>query len=267
MFIFGYQFPVNDAVADCICKDKSATYELLTKSGLNAVEHHYFTSPKWHHYTGNYDDETRLNGLLITHNKLVLKPNEGTGGRDVFFVNTVKELDVARNNIFKKCEAMAVSPFYNISEEYRCIVYDDKVRIIYRKVRPTVTGDGKSKIIELMKERNIKITCDDYIIDLNCVPESGVDVILTLKHNLCSGAYANSDIDLAVKNKIEQLAINAVKVIKIRFSSVDIIEVDGELKILEINSGVMAEKYAAQSNEHYIAIKDVYKDVILDYLL
>jgi hypothetical protein len=45
-YIYGYNFPNNNAAASRLCDDKSAVYEILTKHHLPAVSHFYFMNPK-----------------------------------------------------------------------------------------------------------------------------------------------------------------------------------------------------------------------------
>ncbi|MDR0751619.1 MAG: hypothetical protein LBF12_03400 [Christensenellaceae bacterium] len=265
MYIYGYQFPINNAVADALCCDKSATYELLSKRGISAVEHYYFTSPEWKHYTGCYDDEEKLLKLLEKHKRIVLKPNEGTAGDGVCFVDNLEELQKAREKIFKRTDSMAVCIYYSIKDEYRCIVLNNKAKIIFKKMRPAVLGDGVSDIRTLIDSSSVKVLDINKEINFEYVPMINERVEISLKHNLGLGAHADSNINKEIKVKIAELASNASAIIGIKFASIDIIDTMDGLKILEINSGVMAENYASQSDENYSNIKALYEEVILKY--
>jgi glutathione synthase/RimK-type ligase-like ATP-grasp enzyme len=48
----------------------------------------------------------------------------------------------------------------------------------------------------------------------------------------------------------------------INFCSVDIVKVGGQYKILEINSGVMLEKFATQSPANYSVALKIYKQAL-----
>jgi glutathione synthase/RimK-type ligase-like ATP-grasp enzyme len=54
----------------------------------------------------------------------------------------------------------------------------------------------------------------------------------------------------------------ASNVININFSSIDIVRVKDKFYILEINSGVMLEKFALQSKDNYIISKSIYKKAL-----
>jgi len=51
--------------------------------------------------------------------------------------------------------------------------------------------------------------------------------------------------------------------LNIKFASIDIIRTEGKYKILEVNSGVMMEYFAASSSENYETAKKIYREAIL----
>ena len=63
--------------------------------------------------------------------------------------------------------------------------------------------------------------------------------------------------------KIVELIINKMNV---NFASIDIVECDGNLRVLEINSGVMMEHFSKQNERTYKIAKQIYKDAILSML-
>jgi glutathione synthase/RimK-type ligase-like ATP-grasp enzyme len=65
----------------------------------------------------------------------VVKPNNGTGGDLVFKVSTINELNKAINLIFSRFDALAISPYYKIVQEYRLIVLNNEVQLLYLKQR------------------------------------------------------------------------------------------------------------------------------------
>jgi glutathione synthase/RimK-type ligase-like ATP-grasp enzyme len=60
------------------------------------------------------------------------------------------------------------------------------------------------------------------------------------------------------------LATKATKALNVKFVSVDIARIDNQLKIIEINSGVMLERFSQQSTANYQLAKNIYKRVITD---
>jgi glutathione synthase/RimK-type ligase-like ATP-grasp enzyme len=66
----------------------------------------------------------------------------------------------------------------------------------------------------------------------------------------------------ALWTKIAKLACRVTSLLNIKFASVDIVEINNELLILEINSGVMLEKFSSFSKENYKIAKKIYEKVI-----
>ena len=65
--------------------------------------------------------------------------------------------------------------------------------------------------------------------------------VLNWRHNLDSGAQPELLEQGETREACVEIAMQAAKAIGIRFGSIDVVQVDGARKILEINSGVMME--------------------------
>ncbi|MGC2779379.1 MAG: RimK-like protein, partial [Bradyrhizobium sp.] len=146
--IFGYDLGLNGAVAHRLACDKAATATLLMASGVPAIPHAFFlapvptsrTEPPW----------TPMLELLEAHPRgVVVKPNEGTSGRSVTRVATRDELKRAAGAIFDIGANVTISPFVEIEDEVRVVQLDEAPLIVYRKQRPSVTGDGEQSLQEL----------------------------------------------------------------------------------------------------------------------
>lgn len=266
MFIYGYQFPLNDAAAELICGDKAATSAVLAGCGIPTAEHEFFMSPSNAHYTGGDGNWACLTGLLQRHGRLVCKRNSGSGGTGVYLVSGQQELECTVSEIFRGSRSMSVSPFYDIINEFRVIMLDGNVRLIYKKIRPFVTGDGKHTTFELAFDKYNSSMCSlDIIADLSAIPVSGEKVNLGWKHNLGQGSKAAVVEDAELQSRLAALAVHATEVLNIKFASVDIIETASGMMILEINSGIMMENFAASSKENYNTSKTIYSDAITSY--
>jgi len=267
MYIYGFQFPVNDAAAQLICGDKAGLAEVLRANGIPAAVHEFFMPPSASaQYTGGTGNWERLSALLKQHGRLVLKRNSGSGGTGVYLVQNQGELEAVSGDIFRGGRYMAVCPYYEIENEFRLIILNGQVRVVYRKMRPEVTGDGEHSVAQLIRstfgEENITV---DAGVDVDAVPAAGELVRLNWKHNLGQGAHAELLEEGPLKERLIALAGRAAKCINIRFASVDIISVGGELMVLEINSGIMTEAFALSSAESYQQVKALYSDAIDTY--
>jgi len=265
--IFGYKFALNSDTAGRICEDKSAAAELLAQGGVPAVPHELFFSPNNLHFIGEEGNGQRLNALLAQHGELVCKTNEGTGGSHVYRVKTAAELEKAAAAVFSASRTMAVCPFVAIEQEYRVILLDGEVQLMFAKRIPALTGDGKQTLRALLAA---------YLRDGGTLPEKlpesaapdailpeGARFPLHWKHNLGQGAGSEEVTDAARIQALTALAKRAAETVGIRFASVDIIQSTRGLQVLEINSGVMMEHYSRESTAQYETAKEIYRRAIL----
>jgi len=260
--ILAFQFDLNTAAVQAICKDKCAASDVLSHYGIPCVEHLFFTNPLSGYLpkSGNYK---YLHELLAKHQKLVCKPNAGASGTNVFPVADSGELERAMAKIFKSADSMAVSPYHEIEKEFRLIVLDGKVKLAFSKEIPFVKGDGRSTLAELMSKSGIAaLPADMGDISLSTVLE--VDEIWKYgwKHNLAHGAVPQVVNDEALISELSKLALRASEALNIKFASIDIIRSADSYKILEINGGVMMEHFASASPENYTKAKAIYKEAI-----
>ena len=253
---FGYDVGLNSAIAHRIANDKAATAEVLQACGVACVPHTLFLNPKMNEYIPPQRSwETMLALLRENPNGVVVKPNEGTSGDSVFRVSTEPDLELAVQRIFSSSLGLAVSPYLDIENEVRVILIDDHPLVVYRKQRPTIVGDGKHSLLELAfaaTPAELRSTVLPALIEnrdrtaLDAVPLPGQRHVLSWRHNLDSGARPELLEQGKIREACIEIAVQAAKAIGIRFGSIDVIQVDGAWKILEINSGVMMEALGRQ---------------------
>lgn len=265
--IFGYQFENNSATSQLICTDKCASSEILRSKDIPAVEHFFFISPDDLHYIGLEGNWPRMLELLKKYGHLVCKPNEGTGGIDVFQVSTAAELELAVNTVFAHSRSLALSPFYPIDQEYRVILLNNEVKLAYAKTIPSLSGDGKSSFKQLLLQQNPAlletIPTGEFGEDLlNKIPANGEKIPLNWKHNLGQGAQPEIVSDPQLMAQLSSLALQAAQVVNVQFASVDIIRTMGRLMVLEINSGIMMESFARMNAQNYLLAKSIYQEAI-----
>ena len=82
------------------------------------------------------------------------------------------------------------------------------------------------------------------------------------RHNLCFGATSRLVDAADVVAAVTVLAQRAMTALDLRFASVDLVDVAGELAVLEINSAVTLERFSAQAREHAQLARDVYRDAV-----
>ena len=272
-YIFGYQFGLNSASVHSICCDKCAASDVMTSLDIPNVEHFFFMSPSNQKYIKHNGNWNAMIALLNKYGKIVCKPNDGTGGNQVFLVSNQYELEKTVYTLFEDNRAIAISPYYDINNEYRVIVLEGAIRLIYSKQRPYVIGDGKKTLFELLrdyltKNSTIKILTEGSIIgfDLKSIPLENEKVYLNWKHNLGQGAMAVIENDGENADKIKKIVELIINKMNVNFASIDIVECDGNLRVLEINSGLMMEQFSKQNERTYKIAKQIYKDAILSML-
>ena len=263
--ILGYQFGLNSASVNMLCCDKCAASEIMSECGIPNIEHELFASPENQKFMGFPGNWKRLLELLDQYGTVVCKPNQGTGGENVCRCSTKYELEEAVHRIFLKSDYMAVSKFYEIEDEYRAIILDGKIRLIYRKKRPQITGDGVHSIAGLcmLYADHGQLPSEFGVADFSRIPAKGEKVILNWKHNLGLGAHADLLSDGPVRKELSDIVSRVYKEIGVRFASIDIVGTNEGFKVLEINSGVMMENFAGQSSQNYLTAKKIYRDAIL----
>lgn len=267
MFIYGYKFPNNNASIEQICNDKSALSDILAIHKVPHVEHYYFMSPNNEQYTGENGDWNRMEELLCKYKRVVCKTNTGSGGRNVFKVDSQKKLEVAIHNIFSKTKSLCIAPYRTIKSEYRVIIVNSNIGVIYEKRRPFIIGNGIDTIQHLIKNDDTLSTLDiDSDIDLYYIPALQEKVEVSWKHNLGQGAKPVVVSDSFLQERLSALALSCVLALDIEFASVDIIESEYGLEILEVNSGIMMENLAKSSPANYAIAKEIYKKAIFSFL-
>ncbi len=264
MFIHGYNFPVNDTSFTLIANDKACTSEVLTSFGIPNVEHSYFMSPNDLHYVkylgidGNWSSMTRL---LEKYGKVVVKPNSGTGGAGLYIVDSREKLEKAVNDIFSKTTTLSICPFYEIENEFRVIILNGTVRLVFKKIRPYVIGNGTDNVAVICAKCG-KSVSSDISIDLSYIPNENEKVEIGWKHNLGQGSTPEILHSGEQYNEITSLALQTLSVLGGAFASVDCVSVNGKYRVLEVNSGVMMDNFANTNKESYNTAKSIYRDAI-----
>ncbi len=265
-FISGYKFDLNSHGIGLIADDKYALYEVLKSKNIPVIEHKivynkmnnldYAIGCNTYEYVKEYFEKN--------NNNIVIKPNDGTCGKNVFNVTDVNEIDIVLDKIFLKNYSISMCPFYKIKHEYRAIMLDGENKLLYTKYLPIVTGDGNKTIRQLLLDFNY-----DYFIDK--LEDSKYDKVLpknktfeyNWKFNLSQGSIAKKLNDKVLQDRLIKIAKQVCKEINLKFGSIDIIETtNNELLVLEVNSGVMLENYIRLNPNEYIYAKDIYRNAI-----
>lgn len=260
-YLFGYKFPMNDHGIGLVLDDKYAFYEVLNNLNLKTVE----VKPVFENY--NPDN---LVEYLNEHKELIVKSKNGTCGTEVFKVDNPVDLFDKVDFLLNKNTPICLSPYYNIKSEYRVIILNNEVKLMYGKKRPILIGDGKKTILELLQEFNPNYyrkqnNLDNLEMNLNRVLDINQKLEIGFKFNLSRGSVIFDINDLNLESKLQSMALVVTSKLNIKFASVDIIETfDNELLILEANSGVMMDNFMKLNKNGREIAKSIYKEAILN---
>lgn len=265
-FISGYKFDLNTHAIGLIADDKYALYDVLKEKNISVIKHEIvYKKTNKSDYAIGCNDYGYVRDYFIKNNKhIVIKPNDGTCGHNVFNVTDISEIDSILDRLFINNFSISICPFYDIKHEYRAIMLDGECKLLYKKYLPIVIGDGKRTLRQLLLEFN-----HDFFI--NKLQDSKYDRVLeknekfqyNWKFNLSQGSTAKKYEDEILSKRIITIAKKVCKEINLGFGSVDIIEtVNNDLLVLEVNSGVMIENYIRLNPDEYENIKNIYKNAI-----
>lgn len=255
--IVGYKFPLNYQSTAQIMDDKGLFYDLMQYKNLPIIKH--FVIDK------NTKEKLINNFFKQEKERIVVKGNIGTCGKEVFLVDNISDLKKTINNLLTKQDTLSLCPYYEIINEYRVIVLNGKEKLIYGKKRPIVIGDGHSDLLTLAKIFNEKYYNDEekqHFIK-NYIPAKGEEVMLSFKFNLSMGSVPYLDIDSQIKNNILAIVHKIIRELDIVFASIDIIETTNhQLFIMEANSGIMMNNFIKQIANGYDIAYEIYNEAI-----
>ena len=250
-YITGYRFDNNGYATSEIMNDKGLFYDVMTYKNIPVVEQKVL----FHNYEKN-----EVLAYFNNHNReIIIKGNTGNAGKEVFKINKEEDLFIVIDKLFQKEYSISLSPFYDIKNEYRIVVLNKKIRLIFGKIKPFVLGDGKKNVMELASEINYFSELENPLY----IPKKDEKIELNFKFNLSSGGRVFLNIDDDVKNKLERLALMVANNLNILFASIDIIVTrDEEILVMEANSGVTLNRFLKQNPGYFIVIYNIYKDAI-----
>lgn len=258
--ISGYRFPLNDHALGSVIDDKYAFYDLCKLLKLPIIEHHILFNP-----SSKLGKNTRklLNEYFDIYNKdVVVKPNMGTEGTDVFHITNREELIKVTNNLFLNNFSISICPFYKIDNEYRVVVLNNQTELIFEKHKPVVIGDGIKQVKELLMDLNPyyfkDINLDNYSKVLNNNERYEYD----WRFNLSKGATAKIVTDKILYDKLSNIALDVASKINGKFLSIDIIKCQDKFYLMEANSGVCICKVCNFIDKDLKLTKEIYRKAI-----
>ena len=215
---------------------------------------------------------------------VVVKPNDKSKGEGVYKVNNSAEYKFAAENILKHNYVMQIQKFCT-GRDYRIVVLDGIVISAYERKPLSIIGDGKSTIIELLKNkqssflnegRDTKINFEDERIKQNLINKGlkynsiinkDNEIPLLDNANLSSGGSA-VDFTNLIHTDFKNLAVDVTKKMCLRLCGVDVLTDDitkpiSDYNIIEINAAPGLDNYAFIGSEQNAIVDDLYMQILL----
>lgn len=210
MLIVGVNdYPDTSYCGEFITSCKLLTYKLVHKKGIPMPKTYHFTSLK---------EVEELWKKKFKKNPVVIKPDNSALGLDVYVnLKTIKDIQGATLNILKRYQKEGLIQEYKQGKDLRIQAVGGKLFAACIRVPAHVTGDGKSSINKLVREKNetkrrlneynvikinkeTKILLKEQKLKLSSVPEKGQPVKLKKIANIGQGGEAVDVTDRVHKN-------------------------------------------------------------------
>lgn len=266
-FIWSRRFDLNSAIASRLADNKYETSIVLQSCNIPVVECYKLSRIGTEEYENNPDSNLCVcRKLLEQYGTIVIKPNNSYEGKNVYRCSTMKEVEKALQSIYSSYKFIVATPYINAVNEYRTFILNGTILLIYKKKLPHIIADGKSTLMELLVGQSYDFEMINHQLykELNFIPPAGQKIILNWKFNLTQGASCQIIEKSDLYSKLCNLAIKSANAIGISFATIDIIEEEnGNLSVLEINSGVAMDQFIQQVPSGKNIATNIYEKAIL----
>lgn len=226
---------LNSQSSGLIAADKFATYEVLRAANVPVIKHSILYPFDNHRdFAEGCNTPEYLENYFNEHQRdIVLKPNQGFGGCGITHITSASQFPQALKDAFAHADSASLCPFYHIRREYRLIMLDGKLRLLYGKER------GNDWRFNLQNGANsIEVT------------------------DPAAREYLASLAERAVKEL--NLRFCSVDIIELDPSDPHLSGPDTDkFLVIEVNSAVETTHYLAQHPDQAAFVEQIYRDAIL----
>jgi D-alanine-D-alanine ligase-like ATP-grasp enzyme len=215
---------------------------------------------------------------------VIVKPNSGSQGHGVSLVHTKRQFYTAVREIFKHDKVVLVQKQVK-GKDYRLVVLDKKVISAYERIPLSVIGDGKSTILQLLKEKqrqfivsgrdtqvkNTDPRISDKLkhqkLDFDSIIPKGKKIFLLDNANLSTGGDS-VDVTNTIHHSFKRIAIELTRNMGLRLCGVDLMingdstDKPDEYWILEINAAPGLDHYVTTGKDQEKIVEDLYLKVL-----
>jgi len=283
-----YSLDLNHIASADIARDKDYAKFFMKNRGYPVAEGQTFFEDSWARIVKS---SRKIPQALKYAEKMsypvIVKPNSKSQGSGVNLVHNAKELKHALVEIFKN-DKVAIVERYLPGRDYRIVVLDGEIISAYERIPLSVTGDGKSSIINLLKQkqklfekqnRDTRINFNESRIKMKLkkagygfrsVLAKGQQVFLLDNANLSTGGDA-LDMTNTIHKSFKKVAINLTKDMGLRIAGVDIMVQKGDITqnspkclyyIIEINAAPGLDHYVTTGKKQKKIVETMYLKVL-----
>ncbi|WP_164218471.1 acetate--CoA ligase family protein [Virgibacillus sp. YIM 98842] len=273
----------SSRVGSILCTNKEDSRYLLKQKGLTVTESRLFKDSDF--------DEAVKYAEKIGY-PVVVKPTTLSRGRGI-------TPDIKQKESLQKAWTKAVNAYKKKSknhkilvekhfhgEDFRFYVVGDKLVSATHRKRASVTGDGKSSVLQLIKRKNNERQVNPYLvdhlipedytllemlheqkIDLDFIPKMNQEITLRKQSNIHAGGD-NIDVTDSAHPEFKAIAIKAIQAIPgLAYGGVDIIAPDITIKPNEKNHIVSEVEFSPAPLAHfpYLGKKRNMAGAVIDY--
>lgn len=245
----GSPYALNDANAASLARDKSFCAEALRAAGLPPLPGRlFFVTKRWAEMRspGREPEDARAFAAGAEY-PLFCKPISASNGLHAEVIDDPAAFDDYMSRVAREHFAILAQPYVR-GDEHRVFVLHGRALFSYRKHQPTIIGDGRSTLRELITRADIqgnRKARDESgaLVPLNAIPPRGARIVSEGPANRSAGGVSADLVDGAPK-ALADLAIKAADALALRLAGVDIFDVSpardqSDLVIIEVNSNPM----------------------------
>ncbi|WP_066774174.1 ATP-grasp domain-containing protein [Candidatus Viadribacter manganicus] len=266
----GTPYALNDARAASIARDKAFCAEVLRQAGVPVLDGRmFFVTKRWAEMRSpGREPEDAMSFAAHVQYPIFCKPLSASNGLFAEVIDNAAEFTGYMTRVEREHFAILAQPFVR-APEYRVFVLNGRPLFSYRKTLPSVVGDGKSTLQELVavkscdpdapplkargRDRNgVKLDAEDVAI-------AGAEIVLDGPANRSAGG-GSADLQDGAPRSLADLALRATNAIGLSLAAVDIFDVNGSLRepvVIEVNSNPMIA--TLEDNERWHLIIEIWR--------
>ncbi len=263
---YGTPYGLNSARAYSLARDKSFCQRVLDEAGVPTIPSRLFFANDWQRPYRSPGRE-RADALAWAESAsfpVFCKPNQGSKGQFAEIVPDASRFAAYLDRVGQVYDVVLVQPVLR-GDEHRVIVLNGAPLLAYRKIAPTLIGDGERSVHDLLVEARMHWKAaalstpleavqarraNGEAADLDVVLAKGERVTLEGRANRAAGGDADA-IVTEMPAPLAAIGAAAARALGLNLAGVDLFDVSpardcSELVIIEVNANPALETLESQ---------------------